>query len=124
MVVINGPIAFFDSVGPNSAALFFTLLLLAPVLGGFVAAYMNKPMYGVGVINGTLAVFIGLIIFGLFDFYYFANDFYMFGDVQYEIASFIIGLMFYILPILLLGFFGAFIGTSVKKAKQGKLFLE
>lgn len=117
MIVINGPIAFFDSFTLYSDVLFFASLFLAPVLGGFVTAYMNKPIYNVGVINGTLAVVTGLIIFGLFDFYYFNTDFYMFGE---DIASFIVSLMFYLIPILFLGSLGslgAVIGTSIKKLK-------
>ncbi|WP_414469165.1 hypothetical protein [Methanobacterium sp. ACI-7] len=111
ILVTYGPIGDF-----NSIPLFFGVLLLSPVIGGFAAAYINKPLYEVGVVNGTFAAVIGLIISQIFDF---ITSVVL--DGIYD-TFYIDDIMMFIIPIALLGFFGAFIGTTVKKFKYGKLF--
>jgi len=95
----------------------FPLLLglyaLIPLIGGFSTAFINKSNYRVGIINGALATLIGLIIFQLYDYL----SWIIIDKVPYNIFYVIEDTIWLIIPIVLLGIFGAVIGTSIKKLR-------
>lgn len=106
---------FFIPLKENSESLilFLGLYALIPLIGGFSTAFINKSNYRVGIINGALATLIGLIIFQLYDYL----SWIIIDKVPYNIFYVIEDKIWLIIPVVLLGIFGAVIGTSIKKLR-------
>lgn len=92
------------------------LSILAPIIGGFVAAYMAGGDYGDGAANGGVAGGIGLLIFvGLFLALFGAIGGALIGDVGLGAAAGgIVGAVIGLIIGLILGIIGGVIGIVVK----------
>lgn len=95
------------------ATLILAILLLGQIIGGFVTAYIHKPKYRIGVTRGALAALVGIIIFLLF-----ISLIGLILGAKNNMLHYLAYMLSYIFIIMLLGVFGAFIGTSTKKLKK------
>lgn len=92
---------------------FLIIVILTPIIVGFIIAYMNKPIYTAGIKNGFLATLIGFIIFNLFIFFI-----GIFRGVHYTNIGYIIyGRILLFMVVLIPVFLSSFIGISIKKLK-------
>jgi hypothetical protein len=98
--------------------------ILLTVIAGFTSAYINKPIYKAGIINGVFATIIGLTIF-ILSFFLILDLSAISNGINYDISLLIVSLenailwlSILIIPVGFLGISGAFIGTSIKKLKN------
>jgi len=95
------------------------IVAIAPIIGGFIIAYANKPSFKIGILNSFIAtLFIGILflIFALISGEQFVNS-QNTGDMYYNIGYIVGGLLVFILPPIILGIIGSVIGTIIKKVK-------
>ena len=104
---------FYFNLTANLSLIALGILILAPLIAGLIVAYRDEPTYKFGIINGIFAVIIGLILFNLVSFVIGVIRGIHYTNIDYLILS----RMLYLIPIIILGIFGAFIGTSIKKLK-------
>ncbi len=99
---------FFINWSYDIDLLFLVIVILMPIVEGFIVAYMNKPIYEAGIKNSTLATLIGYILFNLFllSIGVFKGNF----DI-----SFIKNRLSLFITVLCLVFLGSIIGTYLRK---------
>lgn len=122
--IYNGSYAYYtlydypEYLYVDSGILFVVLMLLT-VIAGFTVAFLNKPQYKAGIINVVFATIAGIylsnLLIGLL--IVLNGPPIPMSYLIYIIFTPIEMTILFSIPIGLVGIFGAFIGTSIKKLK-------
>lgn len=92
------------------------IAFLAPIMGGFAAAYTSSSKYKIGILNGIIAnLIIGilLLIYGIIngDQLVSASN----PDIAYNVGYVASGVLVYTFPPIIIGIIGSLIGTFINK---------
>ena len=98
---------FYINWSDSIDLLFLVIVILMPIIEGFIVAYMNDPVYEVGIKNSALATLIGYIVFYLFIFAIGVKGNYDISFIQNRINLF--------MTVLFIVVLGSLTGTYVKK---------
>lgn len=101
------------------SGILFVISMLLTLIAGFAVAFLNKPQYKTGIINVIFATIAGIYLSNLL------IGLLIVLNEPPSSMSYLIYIIFtpiemtilFSIPIGLVGIFGAFIGTSIKKLK-------